>query len=207
LNADTSTLGKGAFDFTTKLFGGFLSIITVFIVSFYLLFYYDSFKKFVASFFQKDRQEFILKVIDQVNEKLGAWLQGQIVLSLFIALMSWIALSILRIPFALPLALLAGMLEIVPTLGPTLSAIPAVVVALTVSPATALTVAAVYFFIQFLEGHLLVPKIMQRAVGLNPVVIILGVMIGANLMGIAGALLAIPFISFIIVIFNSLDLG
>ena len=140
-----------------------------------------------------------------VDEKLGAWLQGQVILSLSIALLTWTALMILSIPFALPLAILAGILEIVPTLGPTLSAIPAVVVALTISPTTAVVIVITYVLIQALEGQLLVPKIMERAVGLNPVVVILGVTIGANLMGLVGALLSVPFISFMMVIYKSLE--
>jgi predicted PurR-regulated permease PerM len=167
--------------------------------------YHDNFKKFVASLFHEHWHPYVLTTIDHVNSKLGAWFRGQVILSLFIGLMSWIALTILGLPYALPLAFLAGILEVVPTLGPTLSAIPAIVVALTVSPTTAITVVAVYVAIQAFEGHILVPNVMQKSVGLNPVVVILAIMIGTNLMGIAGALLAIPFISFIIVIFKSLQ--
>lgn len=145
-----------------------------------------------------------MRIVSLVNEKLGSWLQGQAILSLFIGLITWIALTLLGIPFALPLALLAGMLEVVPTLGPTLAAIPAVIVALTISPTMAVVVAATYILIQMLENQLLVPKIMERAVGLNPVIVIVGVSIGANLLGVVGALLAIPFISFCIVIYKAI---
>lgn len=205
LNGQIGALSTNAFDFTTKVFGGLFSVITIFIVSFYLLMYYDSFKTFVAHLFSPEYHDAVLKTLDRVNEKLGAWLRGQVVLSLFIGMMSWIALVILGLPFALPLALLAGILEVVPTLGPTLSAIPAVIVAMTISPTMAITVIIIYILIQAIEGHLLVPKVMQHSVGLNPVVVILAIMVGANLMGIAGALLAIPFVSFVIVLFNSLE--
>lgn len=205
LSGEISTLGKNAFAVTTKVFGGFFSVITIFIVSFYLLMYHESFKRVFAQMFQPHSREAVLETIDRVNYKLGAWLRGQVVLSLFIGCMSWIALTIIGIPFALPLALLAGMLEVVPTLGPTLSAIPAVIVAFTISPATAITVVVTYILIQAIEGHILVPNVMQKAVGLNPVVVIIGIMIGANLMGIPGALLAIPFISFAMVIFKSVE--
>lgn len=119
--------------------------------------------------------------------------------------MTFIALSILGLPFALPLAVLAGLLEAIPTLGPTLAAVPAVIVALTVSPSLAVLVIITYIVIQTLENNVLVPKIMQRAVGLNPVIVILGVMVGANLMGVVGALLSIPFLSFILVLYTSLE--
>src|SRR6266567_878705 len=106
-----SSLSINAFDFTTKVFGGLFSVITIFIVSFYLLMYHDAFKKFVAGLFHPGYHDFALATLDRINEKLGAWLRGQVVLSLFIGTMSWIALVVLGLPFALPLALLAGILE------------------------------------------------------------------------------------------------
>jgi len=205
LNNQFASLSSNALEVTTTVFGGIFSLITVFIVSLYLLLYNDSFKKNFSRLFHTRQQSKVLNTLSLVNEKLGAWLQGQMILSFSIGLVTWIALMLLGIPFALPLALLAGILEIVPTLGPTLSAIPAVIVALTISPTMAIVVVVTYVLIQMLENQFLVPKIMERAVGLNPVVVILGVTIGAHLMGVVGALLAIPFISFIIVIYKSLE--
>ncbi len=205
ISSQGSTISKNAFDVTTQVFGGVFSVITIFVVSFYLLMYSDAFKNFMANLFHDGSREYIRKTLDEVNEKLGAWLRGEITLMIFIGLFSWIGLMILGLPYAVPLALLAGLLEAVPTLGPILSAVPAVIVALTVSPTMALTVVVLYMLIQALENQLLVPKIMQKAVGLNPVLVILSVMIGANLMGIAGALLAIPFVSFVIVLINSFE--
>ncbi|MBI5122795.1 AI-2E family transporter [Candidatus Roizmanbacteria bacterium] len=205
LNNEFTALSQNAVDFTTKIFGGIFSVITIFVVSFYLLMYSDNFKKFTANLFHDGSRAYIEKTLDQINEKLGAWLRGELVLMFFIGLFSWIGLTILGMPYALPLALMAGLLEIVPTLGPILSAIPAAIVAFTISPTMAITVIVLYTLIQALENQLLVPKIMQKAVGLNPVLVILSVMIGANLMGIAGALLAIPFVSFLIVVINSFE--
>lgn len=205
LSSELSSLGENAVNVTTQVFGGIFSIITIFVVSFYLLMYSDSFKRFMANMFHDGSREYIHTTLDKINEKLGAWLRGEIVLMVFIGFFSWIGLTILGLPYALPLALLAGLLEIIPTLGPILSAIPAVIVAFTISPTMALTVVVLYLLIQALENQLLVPKVMQKAVGLNPVIVILSIMIGANLMGFAGALLAIPFVSFIIVIINSLE--
>ncbi|HSX10023.1 MAG TPA: AI-2E family transporter [Candidatus Saccharimonadales bacterium] len=205
LNGQMNAIGSNAVQVTTTLFGGLFTIITVIIVSLYLLLYNDSFKKNFARLFHRDQHQKVLTTLSLVNEKLGAWLQGQIILSLSIGVLTWIALILLNFPYALPLAILAGVLEIVPTLGPTLAAIPAVVVALTISPTMALVIVATYILIQTLEGQLLVPQIMKRAVGLNPVAVILGVTIGANLMGIVGALLSIPFISFIIVLYKSME--
>ena len=205
LAGQLNNISSSAITVTTQVFGGIFTLITIFIVSLYLLLYNDDFKKKFAQLFHHRNHEKVLNTVSLVNEKLGAWLQGQVILSLSLGFITWIALTLLGVPFALPLALLAGILEVVPTLGPTLSAIPAVIVALTISPTLAIVIVVTYILIQMLENQLLVPKIMERAVGLNPIVVILGVTIGANLMGIVGALLSIPFISFILVVYKSLE--
>ena len=104
----------------------------------------------------------------------------------------------------MPLAVIAGLLEIVPTIGPIIAAIPAIIVALNISFPMALIVGVAYFLIQLLENNILVPRIMQRAVGLNPIVIIIGIIIGGKLLGVPGALLAIPFISLLVVIYRNI---
>lgn len=205
LDSQSNTISSNALQVTTTVFGGLFTLITVFIVSLYLLLYNDSFKRNFAKLFNKNQHEKVLLTFSLVNDKLGAWLQGQIILSIAIGVVTWVVLMLLGIPYALPLGLLAGILEIVPTLGPTLAAIPAVIVAFSISPTMALVIVITYILIQTLEAQLLVPKIMQRAVGLNPVIVILGVTIGANLMGLVGALLSVPFISFIVVIYKSLE--
>jgi len=202
---ESESIGRNAVSLTTKVFGGIFATLTVMIVSFYMLFYQEGFKRSVASLFHKNDQEHVIETMNKINDKLGAWLRGQFVLCFAIGLLTYIVLTLLGVPFALPLALIAALFEVVPTLGPILAAVPAIIVALTFNPPLAIAVAIAYFVIQMLENNLLVPKIMERAVGLNPVIVIIGVMVGASLMGVPGALLSIPFISFIIVLFKSLN--
>jgi len=204
MSREIDNIGRNAITLTGKVFGGVFSTLTVIIISFYLLLYSDRMKRTIAHLFHKDIHDHVVQTIEQVDNKLGAWLRGQILLSFSIGIMSWIMLTVLSVQYALPLALLAGLLEIIPTLGPIIASIPAIIVALTISPTLGLTVALVYIVIQLLENNLLVPKIMERAVGLNPVIVILAVMIGANLMGILGALLSIPFVTFLTVLFHSI---
>lgn len=205
VNSELNTISRNAFSVTKQIFGGLFSTITIFVVSFYLLMYHHSFKLYVAKLFHPDQRKAVLKTQDLINAKLGAWLRGQSLLCLIIGLITWIGLTLLNMPYALPLALLAGILEALPTLGPILSAIPAAIIAFTISPTLGISVIIFYLLVQALENQVIVPKVMQHAVGLNPVIVILGVMIGSNLMGVAGALLALPFISFMIVLFNSLN--
>lgn len=204
MSHETSNIGTNALFVTKQVFGGLFSTLTIIIVSFYLLLNYEAFRKWIAGFFHEQDREKAYHVFKEVDEKLGDWLRGQLLLSYIIGVVTLICLVILGVPNALPLAVIAGILEAFPTLGPILSAIPAVIVALAISPAMAITVVILYIVIQLLENNLIVPKVMEHAVGLNPIIVIVGVSTGATLMGITGALLAIPFISFLVVLVNSI---
>ena len=198
-------LGSNAFALAGGVFGGFFTVVTTIAISFYLLLYYDAAKENVANLFPKSYRDKSIAIIDQVNSKLGAWLQGQFLLSLSIGLITFGILTDLQMPFALPLAVLAGLFEIVPTVGPIIASVPAIIVAFTISPNMALIIIATYIVIQLLENHLLVPRIMQRAVGLNPVVVIIGVIVGERLLSIPGALLSVPFISLVVLISKNVE--
>ncbi len=199
-----SSIGQNAVAVTTKVFGGIFSVITIFILSFYMLIDRNRLGRELPGLFPQSFKEKGVLTVHLVEEKLGYWLRGQVVLSLAIGIITWIALTILGIPFALPLAILAGFLEIIPTLGPFIAAIPATIVGLAISPVMALSVIAVYIVIQLTENNFLVPKIMEKAVGLNPVVIIIAILVGANLLGVLGALLSIPFVSAAVIVLRAL---
>ena len=109
-----------------------------------------------------------------------------------IGFMTYFSLIILGIPYALPLAVLAGILEIVPNLGPTIAAIPAIFMGLTVSPVVGLGALATSILIQQLENNLIVPKVMQSATGAQPLATILVLLMGLTLGGVMGAILAMP---------------
>lgn len=204
VRSEIGTLGKDVYSVTSKIFGGIFSALAVFVLSFYLSLDYDRIKHQALHIFPKDNRERVSVIFSHIEEKLGSWLRGQILLSISIGILTWIALTLLGLDFALPLALIAGMLEIVPTIGPIISAVPAIIVALTISPAITFIVIINYIIIQMFENNVLVPKIMEKSVGLNPIVIIAAIMVGSKLMGILGALLAIPFISLLIIIFNNI---
>lgn len=193
-------IGSNAIQVTSQLFGGIFTLLTIVVLSFYLLLDHTRVQKSIASLFSPHLRKRALETIERVEDKLGSWLRGQIVLSFAVGFVTWIGLTAIGVEYALPLALLAGLLEIVPTIGPIIAAIPAMVVALSISPTVALLVAILYVIIQILENNFLVPRIMQRAVGLHPIIVILGIIIGGKLLGVLGALLAVPFISLLIVV-------
>lgn len=188
---ELSNVASNALSFSLIVFNNFLAIISVLVLTFYLLLERDKLDGRIAQLFVGSEDQ-VKKTVRRIEEKLGAWLRGQLALSLIIGTLAYILLLALQIPFALPLAILAGLFEIVPVIGPIISAIPAILIALTVSPLTAGFVAIGYFVIQQLENSLIVPQVMKKAVGLNPLIVILAVSIGGKLLGISGALLAVP---------------
>ena len=193
LRSQLSDLSRNAFSITLSIFDNILTIIFLLVLTFYLMLERENLEERSASLFI-GREERVKKLVIQIEEKLGSWFRGQLFLSLVIGLLTYIGLLILGIPYALPLAVVAGALEVVPVIGPIISAIPAVLIALTISPILSLGVVAIYFIIQQLENNLIVPQVMQRAVGLNPLVVILAIAIGSRLLGFAGALLAVPIV-------------
>lgn len=170
-----------------------LSIFTVLVLSFYLLLERKNFTRYVEVLFNDDeKKDRIEKLIKTIEFNLGGWVRGQIILMVIIGLMSYIGLRILGIHAALTLALIAGLLEFIPNLGPTLAAVPAVIIGFTISPAMALGVAFLYIIIQQFENNLIVPQIMKRAVNINPLIVLMVLMSGFSLAGIGGAVLAVP---------------
>lgn len=190
-SSEITSISKNLFSITLSLFDNLLTIIFVLVLTFYMLLEQENLETRLASLF-KSREERVRRSLTKIEDKLGAWLQGQLILSLVIGVLSYVGLTILNIPFALPLAMIAGIMEVIPVIGPIISALPAIFLAFTVSPILSVAVAVMYLIVQQLENHLIVPQVMKRAVGLNPLIVILAIAIGSRLLGIAGALLAVP---------------
>lgn len=175
-------------------FGAVAAVIVVLILAFFLVAEKNALVKAIAFVAPAEYQPFVMQVSGKMRERLGSWLRGQLLLMFAIFLLTYMALSVLGVPYALVLALMAGLLEIIPFIGPWLSAIPAVILALAISPVHALLTAAVYFLIQMAENNILVPKIMQKVSGLNPIISLLAVLIGWRVGGIVGVVLSIPLV-------------
>lgn len=186
-----SDISKNIFSVTVAVFGNLLTIIFLLVVTFYLLLEKENLENRIANLFTKEASR-VRNSMERIEEKLGAWFRGQLLLSLIIGVLSYVGLILLNIPYALPLATIAGVLEVVPVIGPIISAIPGMLVALSISPFLSIGVAVMYLIIQQLESHLIVPQVMKRAVGLNPLVVILTIAVGSRLIGVAGAFLAVP---------------
>ncbi len=169
-----------------------LKIVVVISLSFYMLVKKNGTDNLIESFTPQKHRFYVTNLIQRIQQKMGRWLFGQILLILSVFFLDYLALLLLDVPFALILALWGGLLEIIPYIGPTLALIPAVLIAFSISPLTSLLLLIAYLIIQNMEAYILVPLIMKKAVGLNPVIIILSLLIGAKLGGVLGIVLAVP---------------
>jgi len=134
----------------------------------------------------------IEKIIAALEYRLGGWARGQIILMVIVGVATYVGLTVIGVPFAVPLALLAGILEIIPNIGPTLAVIPSVIVGFSVTPLTGMAAAALGILIQQAENYALVPKVMQKSAGMSPIITLLSLVIGLKVAGVMGALLSVP---------------
>jgi predicted PurR-regulated permease PerM len=172
--------------------GFVIAFLTILILTFYLLVDSESMYSGFARLFPRETRPRVLAASRKITAKVSAWLNGQLILAGTIGSTAAIGLYLLGVPFFYVLALTAAIGEMVPVIGPIFSAIPAILAGLSVSPRTALFVALFWIAQQQIENHLLVPKVMERQVGVSPVIVIVALLIGGSVLGILGALLAVP---------------
>lgn len=184
----------GVVNFTFSVFSNVISVVSILVFAFYMLLGHPGFKSQLTNLLGNELGENIGRLVCLVEDKLGRWSRGELLLMLAVALGNYIGYLILRIPYALPLAVLTGIFEIIPTLGPIISAVPAVLIGFGISPLTGIGVVAVSFLVNQLENYVLVPKIMQRSAGVSPLVVLISIAIGAKLAGVTGAIIAVPLV-------------
>lgn len=179
-------------EFTGKTFQGLFVFVAVFLLAFYWALDGERTIRGLLLWLPSQSRPGIRELIAEVEEKIGGFLRGQALLCLLIGLAALAAYSLLGLPYVLVLAVLAGIFEAIPVIGPMLGAIPALLIAMTVSNQAVIGVLIATAIIQGLENYILVPRIMKRAVGVNPIVAMLALVTLSSLLGLAGAFLAIP---------------
>ena len=182
--------------------GGIFGALTILILSFYMLANSREIVRAFVRLFPKTERARVEDACHRVTTKVSAWLGGQLLLAAIIGGTAALGLGLMGVPYFYVLALIAAIGEMIPVVGPLLAAIPAIAVALTVSPALALGVAVFFVLQQQLENHVLVPKIMSRQVGVSPVVVITALLIGGSLLGVVGAIIAVPTAAILQVLFE-----
>ena len=183
-----SGITKIAISVVSNVFSSF----AILFLTFYLLLEKKNFPKYGQDVFGERGKEKMITIIEQLEERLGSWVNAQFFLMTIIGILSYIGYSILGLRYAVPLAIFAGLLEAVPVIGPVVTTALAALVGFTISPLTGVLAIAVGTIIQQLENNIIVPRIMKKSVGFNPLVTILLIASGAKLGGVVGAILALP---------------
>jgi len=207
-SAPTTSGAGGAistfFGALSSVVGGMFGVVTILILSFYLLVEGRAQFEFLMRFVPEQSRGRFVTAARQSVQKVSAWLGAQFILAGVMGLFAAAGLALMGLPYFYVVALIAALGETVPIVGPIVAGLSAVVVALTVSGRLALMVGAYFLVLHQLEANILVPKIMERRVGVSPVTVIIALLVGGELWGLLGAVLAIPTAAILTVIFDEL---
>jgi predicted PurR-regulated permease PerM len=186
-------------------FSNIFGLLSLILLSLYISLDWEKIKKFIHKHIPNGGGHVFDKIVYDLETYIGYWVKGQLILMLVIGICSTIALYFLGNPFFFPLGLVAGLLEIVPIVGPLISTVLAVLVAFAYGgPNIALITLIVFYLIQVLENNFLVPKVMQKVSGFSPVLILLSFLVFSNFLGIVGAILAVPILMLINILIKNL---
>lgn len=176
----------------SAFFGGLVNVALVVIISFYLSVSAGGIESFLRILSPIDKEAYVIDLWNRSQKKIARWMQGQLILGLVVGVLTFIGLSLLHVPQAILLAVVAAIFELIP-FGIFLAAVPAVSIAFTSGGITsALFVVALYVVIQQLEGYLITPLVVNKMTGVSPLVVILAVIVGVNLAGFWGLILGVP---------------
>lgn len=191
-NIFTST-GSGAFRAISGVFGGVFSFFLIMLLSFYFALQETGIDDFLRVVTPVKHQKYVVSLWRRSQVKIGLWMQGQLLLSLIVAVLTYLLLTILGVPYALLLAIFAAIAELVPVFGSIVAAVPSVAVAFTVGglPLAALA-AGGYLIINQLQANLIYPLVVNKVVGVPPILVLLALIAGAQLAGFLGILLSVP---------------
>jgi len=185
------------FNFARYIFSNAVFTISTIFFGFYFLVEENPMKNFLTQFFSDEKTNRVVSIFEKVEKRMNAWFWGEAVLMVLVGLLTFLGLNLIGMKYALPLAVLAGLLEVVPNLGPVISAVPAALVCFSQSYMMGIAALALAFIVQQLENNLIVPFVMKKAVGLNPIITLIALVVGGKLAGVLGVLLAIPISLFV----------
>lgn len=192
----SSTLANttgGVFSTLSAFFGGLVSFVLIVVFSFYFSVQETGVDDFLRVVTPVKEQAYVLHLWRRSQEKIGKWMQGQLVLALIVGILIYLGLTILGVPHALLLAVLGGIFELIPVFGPILAAIPAIAVGFVAEGVTlGLLVLGLYVVIQQFESNLIYPVVVKKVVGVPPLLVILALIVGYELAGFLGILLSVP---------------
>ena len=191
-----SNASQGFVKILSVVFGGLFSFLLIVVLSFYLLVQENGVSKFLALITPIKHEKYVISLWKRSQIKIGEWMKGQLILGIIVAVLVYLGLVILGVENALLLAVLTGVLEIIPVFGPIIASIPAILAAFMGGGVTsAILVTGLYVIIQQFESQLIYPLVVKKIVGVSPIIVILALIIGAKLAGFLGIVLSVPLIS------------
>lgn len=190
--------------FALGTFSGLISFFTLSVISYYLMEDRPNLKKHLDFIFGTKKGSIFYNLLSELEVRLGSWVRGEIFLMVIVGSLNYVGFLLIGIPSAIPLAVIAGVLELIPNIGPTIATIPAVIVGFSISPTHGLLALGLSILVQQLENNIIVPKVMQKAVDLHPVVTIISLLLGFQLGGPGLAILTLPIVLSIQVILKHL---
>lgn len=206
LRSALSGFSGGALQGASVVFGGITGFILIAVISFYLSVQDRGIENFLRVITPLKNEKYIIDLWNRTQKKIALWMQGQLILGLLIGVLVYIGLTVLGIKYALLLALLAAVLEIIPVFGPIISAVPAIILGFAGGGLPlALTVAAFYLIIQQFESHIIYPMVVRKVIGVPPLLVILSLIIFGKLFGFLGLILAVPIVSAVLEFADDMD--
>jgi predicted PurR-regulated permease PerM len=187
-----SSYAQEIFSTTRSLFRGIIVFIAILALAFYMSVEPESLRNFLLSVTPKHRKKYVSGFYRRMHKRVGKWLLGMLSIMFFVFCVYALILTLLGVPYAIFLALLGGLLEIIPYIGPMIASIPAIILGFLVSPVTGVLVAVGYLGAQQVQNHIVTPNVMRKAVGISPVTTIVAMLAGAQLAGVLGIILAVP---------------
>lgn len=206
VNTALSALSASFFGTASALLGGVFSFVLIVILSFYLAVQQDGILNFLKTISPSRHRKYVVDLWNRSENKIGLWLQGQLLLCVFVAMLTYLGLTLLGVKHALLLAFIAGVFEIIPLFGSILAAIPAIAVAFANGgvPIT-FVVIALYLIIQQFESQLIYPLVVKKVVGVPPIISIVALIVGAKLAGFLGLILSVPVAAILMEFFHDLE--
>lgn len=193
LNSFLLSFSQGVLSSASFFFGGLTSFVLITILSFYLAVQDDGVGKFLRIITPWRQERYVVDLWNRSRQKIGFWMQGQLLLAAIIAVLVYLGLLLLNIPHPLLLAVSAGLFEIIPLFGPIIAAIPAILTGFGAGGmSTALVVAGLFVIVQQFENQLIYPLVVKKVIGVPPMVSILALLVGAKLAGFLGLLISVP---------------
>jgi predicted PurR-regulated permease PerM len=197
LTQNVPGIANQTLNFVRSIFSNIIFVTSTLFFGFYFLLEKNIERILLGNFFEEIEIKRIELISQRAQKRMSSWFWGEVILMIVVGTLTYVGLNIIGMKYTLALSVLAGLLEVIPSLGPITSSIPAILIGLSYSPVIGLYCVVLYIVVQQLENNLIVPIIMKKVTGLHPIITLIAMVIGGKLAGVMGVLLAVPTTMFI----------